>query len=117
MNDRTFIERVAETCKREVYFSPYDDNFAVQRTPNPYDIQLRYSGYGPGERVAEVYIPKTDKWLLLFWNEKPQFQDHAGCCYHLQENTDIDGPEGIIDHKFSKTLAGCLNALERLLNE
>ena len=116
MNEQQFIERVAETCGRTVLY--WDEgSFALQDHPNPYNIQLKFRDFGPAERYADIYIPKTDRWLLLFWDERPQFSDHPGCCYHLQENTDTDGPEGIVDHKFSKTLAGCLNTLEKLLKE
>lgn len=112
---KQFIERVARACKREIRYDSAG-NPHVQINPNPLGIQLHFRSFGEHELpYADVYIPKTDRWLLLFWYSQPTFAE--GCYYHLQENTDVQGPDGIIDHKFSKTLTGCLNALERLLNE
>ena len=117
MTKNVFFERVAATCGRVVTSSLKNCCFTVQKYPNPYNVQLRLYSYSPSERVAEIYIPKTDRWLLLFWNDVSQFPDRPGCCFHLQENTDTDGPEGIIDHKHSRTLSGCLNALKKILDE
>jgi hypothetical protein len=116
MSEKQFIERVSEACGRTVYYW-HEGNYAVQNYPNPYELQLRFRELGTNELYADIYLPKSDKWLLLFWHPKPQHPNHPRCCFHLQENTDVDGPEGIIDHAYSKTLQGCLNALKRLLNE
>ena len=114
-SEKQFYERVCAVCKRNVYYDMSGKPY-VQINPNPLGIQLRFRRFGANELpYADIYIPSQDRWLLLFWYSQPTFK--PGCYYHLQENTNIQGPDGIIDHKFSKTLTGCLNTLERLLNE
>ena len=112
MNNFDFACKVADVCKR--YVVAYSDtDIVVQKHPNDYNIQLsfKFDPWFGTRRYADIYVPAVDRWFLLFEDDTPQFQDHPGCRFHLQENTDIDGPEGIIDIKFSKSLQGCLNAL------
>ena len=116
MRNFDFACKIADVCGR--YVIAYSDTHIVaQRYPNSNKIQLHFQ-FEPWAgilRYADIYVPSVDRWFLLLEYSTPQFPDHPDCCFHLQENTNTDGPEGIIDIRFSKSLQGCLNALTREL--
>lgn len=70
-------------------------NNHVQVSPNKYNNTLVFPRPWEGvERYADISTA-GGRWFLLFEYSDPL---REGCKYHLQENTDIDGPDGIIDH-------------------
>lgn len=111
MENRIFAERIAAACGREIRMNQANDRVFVQKYPNEFNIQLSFDlrPWAWVVKQAEIYDIDSDRWLLLF-----EMTDGR---YLLQENTNTDGPEGIIDHCYSKTLAGCLNELKRQLND
>lgn len=118
MDRKIFTERIAAVCGRTVH--TFDNgSFAVQKYPNERSIQLSfdYQDWAGVVQMADIVDVPNDRWFIIFEYKTEQFPGHPGCLFHLQENTEIDGPEGIIDHCFSRTLTGCLNALRRLLDE
>jgi hypothetical protein len=112
MKNFDFAVAIADVCKRNVV-AWSDTEIVVQKHPNDFNIQLsfKFDPWCGQRRYADIYVPAVDRWFLLFEYTTPQFQDHPDCLFHLQENTNIDGPDGIVDIKFSKSLRGCLNAL------
>lgn len=111
MDNITFAERVAAACKREIKMNESNDRVFVQNHPNDLNVQLSFDlrPWAWIVKQAEVYDINMDRWYLIFETTDGR--------YTLQENTDIDGPEGIIDHYDGRTLAGCLKKLQGLLNE
>ena len=88
-------------------------NNVVQIPGNKYGCSLTFRQPWPGlERYADM-TTAGGRWLLLFEYSDP---GREGCKYHLQENdTAIDGPEGITDHYRGGSLFEACRVLEHIL--